>query len=201
MGDSHGAANSDVAEDRITRVLDAAAAGEVGAAAQLLPLVYEQLRGLARRRMAEERAGHTLQATALVHEAYLRLVGPACSGWSGRGHFYCAAAEAMRRILVEHARSRGRVKRGGDQKRLSLQALASVDSVAHCDADDVLALDAAFAELERQNPPAAAVVRLRFYAGLSVAETAETLGVSDRTVNREWSYARAWLYRALSDGR
>ena len=187
--------------DQLTRLLDAAALGEAGASEKLLPLVYEQLRSLARQRMAQERADHTLQATALVHEAYLRLVGPApgaLAPWSGRGHFYKAAAEAMRRILIEHARARGRVKRGGGQGRVSLQALASVESAAGCDAEDLLALDHAFEELERQNPDAAAVVRLRFYAGLSVDETAAALNVSDRTVNREWNYARAWLFRALN---
>jgi RNA polymerase sigma factor (TIGR02999 family) len=186
--------------DHVTRLLDAAAGGQAGASEKLLPLVYDQLRSLARQRMADERAGHTLQATALVHEAYLRLLGPLpdSSPWSGRGHFYRAAAEAMRRILIEHARSRGRAKRGGGQNRLPLEMLASVDLAAECDADEVLALDNAFQALERQNPDAAAVVRLRFYAGLSVEETAKALGVSDRTVNREWNYARAWLYRALS---
>ena len=186
---------------QLTLLLDAAAAGDRRAAQELLPLVYDQLHALARQRMADERAGHTLQATALVHEAYLRLVGPsapAAQPWSGRGHFYKAAAEAMRRILVEHARARGRDKRGGGRGRVPLDALASVEAAAQCDAEDVLALDAAFQELERQNPDAAAVVRLRFYAGLSVAEAAEALGVSDRTVNREWNYARAWLFRALS---
>src|SRR5687768_4729985 len=176
----------------VTQVLAAVAAGEAGAADQLLPLVYEELKALARRRMADERAGHTLQATALVHEAYLRLVGPApgaAPGWSGRGHFYAAAAEAMRRILVEHARARGRSKRGGGAERVSLQSLASVELASACDADELLALDAAFEALERLSPDAAAVVRLRFYAGLSVEETAGALNVSDRTVNREWNYA------------
>ena len=192
---------ADLSSDQITRLLERAAGGKAGAAEELLPLVYDQLRALARQRMADERAAHTLQATALVHEAYLRLVGPspaAAPPWSGRGHFYRAAAEAMRRILVEHARARDRDKRGGGRNRMPLDALASVEAVAECDAEDVLALDSAFQELERQNPDAAAVVRLRFYAGLSVEETAAALGVSDRTVNREWNYARAWLYRALS---
>src|SRR5687767_9429942 len=163
MGDPVGAA-ADVSTDRITLVLDAAAAGEAGAAERLLPLVYEQLRAPARRRMSEERAGHTLEATALVHEAYLRLVGSAAEGspkWSGRGHFYCAAAEAMRRMLVEHARARGRIKRGGDRERLTLQSLTSVTRASECDGDDIIALDSAFQELERVNPDAAAVVRLR----------------------------------------
>jgi RNA polymerase sigma factor (TIGR02999 family) len=208
--------NASGRSEELTRLLNDAGRGEPHAAAALLPLVYEQLRALARQRMSDERAAHTLQATALVHEAYLRLVGAdagAAPGWSGRGHFYRAAAEAMRRILIEHARARGRVKRGGgggegggDNKgggvrRVPLDALASLEAAAQCDADDVLALDAVFAELERQNPDAAAVVRLRFYAGLSVDETAAVLGVSGRTVNREWNYARAWLFRALSAGQ
>ena len=194
----------DSGQDHITQLLRGAAAGNAEAAGELLPLVYGQLRALARQRMADERAGHTLQATALVHEAYLRLVGPVpaeAQQWAGRGHFYRAAAEAMRRILVEHARARGRLKRGGAKAPLSLQSLASVDLAAECDFDDVLALDAAFERLERENPDAAAIVRLRFYTGLSVAETAAALGVSDRTVNREWNYARAWLYRELTSGR
>jgi RNA polymerase sigma factor (TIGR02999 family) len=171
-----------------------------GAAEDLLPLVYEQLRGLARRQMAAERDGHTLQPTALVHEAYLRLLRDRAIGWASRAQFFSAAAEAMRRILVEHARARGRLKRGGagastDRTRrvpLSVLELATGDDPA-----EILALDEAVRRLEQENADLGAVVRLRFYAGLSIDETAEMLGISPRSVKRDWSYARAWLFRVL----
>ncbi len=164
---------------------------------QLLPLVYEQLRQLARQRMAAERAGHTLQATALVHEAYLRIAGQSGRGpgFASIGHFYNAAAEAMRRILIEHARARAADKRGGDVKRLSFTTV--LDLAATPDPTEILAFDDALLRLENQAADAAAVVRLRFYAGLSVEQTADALGMSPRTVNREWQFARAWLYREL----
>jgi RNA polymerase sigma factor (TIGR02999 family) len=148
--------------------------------------------------MQAERAGHTLQATALVHEAYMRLLGAegARVAWSGRGHFYAAAADAMRRILIEHARKRNADIRGGGRAVLSLSGVA--DLAADADADQIVSLDDAFVRLEREMPEAAAVVRLRFYAGLSVEETAAALRVSGRTVIREWTYARAWLARELS---
>ena len=166
----------------------------------LLPLVYDQLRTLARQRMGQERTGHTLQATALVHEAFARLVGPGGGTGAGArfanvGHFYHAAAEAMRRILIEHARSRGAEKRGGSARRLSFTTV--LDLAAAPDPEEILAFDDAILRLEQETPDAAQVVRLRFYAGLSVDETAAALGVSARTVNREWQYARAWLYRVL----
>ena len=148
--------------------------------------------------MGEERRGHTLQATALVHEVYIKLSEHHKAPWSGRAEFFAAAAEAMRRVLIDHARSRGTAKRSSGGSRVPLNV---ADLAQEQDSATVLALDEAISRLEQEEPRAAAVVRLRFYAGLSVAETAETLGVSDRTVNREWSYARAWLYRALSDGR
>jgi len=153
--------------------------------------VYGELRALARQRMAAERSDHTLQATALVHEAYLRLEG---NGYENRAHFFHAAARAMRQILVEHARARGRVKRGGDVQRVSvdLSLLAAETEPA-----EILALDEAIARLEEEDEDAAAIVRLRFFAGLDVDETALALGISRRTVLRERSYARAWLYRAL----
>jgi RNA polymerase sigma factor (TIGR02999 family) len=161
---------------------------------ELLPAVYDQLRELARHRLSQESAGHTLQATALVHEVYLRLQGGL--QFTSRAHFFRTAAEAMRRILIEHARGKGRVKRGGGAKPVPLNVL---DLAATPDAEEILAFDDAIRRLEEQTPSAAAVVRLRFYAGLSVDETAETLGVSPRTVDREWSYARAWLFRVLRD--
>jgi RNA polymerase sigma factor (TIGR02999 family) len=179
---------------QITRALREVEAGAPRAAEELLPLVYEQLRELARHRMADERAGHTLQATALVHEAYLRIIGDKGAGWASRGHFFHAAAEAMRRILIEHARGKGRLKRGGDGRRVPL---GLVDLATEGDPTEILALDEAVRRLEVCSPDVAAVVRLRFYAGLSVEETAETLGISPRSVKRDWAYARAWLFQQL----
>ena len=183
----------------VTQLMWRAADRDAHAAAELLPLVYEQLRELARHRMAQERGDHTLEATALVHEAYVRLVGPRGPGgdelpWANRAHFFSAAAEAMRRILIDHARARAGPKRGGGRKKLPLDVL---DLAADADPTEILALDEAVSRLEQQSPSVAAVVRLRFFAGLSVAETAEALGVSTRTVEREWTYGRAWLARAL----
>ena len=180
----------------VTRMLNDASAGRREAAGDLLPLVYQQLRAIAMKRMAEERSGHTLQATALVHEAYLRLVGNADLAWSSRGHFYFAAAEAMRRILIEHARKRGRLKRGGGHQRTPLSV---VDLAAEPDPERIVSLDEAIQRLEKEDARTADVVRLRFFAGLGVEETARVLDVSTRTVMREWSYARAWLYRALEE--
>jgi RNA polymerase sigma factor (TIGR02999 family) len=174
-----------------TRWLLAAASGDKEAADRLLPLVYEQLRQAAQRDLGRERAGHTLSATALVHEAYLKLVGPREVSWASRGHFYAAAAEAMRRILLDHARARGR--RGGVARPLA--ELVDVAALSAADPEQIVAVDEAFGRLEREDPEAAAVVRLRFYAGLSVDEAAEALGLSPRTAARLWSYARAVLYR------
>ncbi len=159
--------------------------------AELLPLVYDELRRLARHRMAGENAGHTLQATALVHEAYLRL-GGADAKFASRAHFFHLAATAMQRILVEHARGRGRIKRGGGMRRLPGNVL---DLAAAPDSEEILALDDALRRLDVESPQSAAVVRLRFFAGLSVDETAESLNISPRSVNREWTFARAWLFR------
>jgi len=166
------------------------------AAEALLPLVYEQLRAIAQKRMAGERAGHTLEATALVHEAYMRLIGNEEIAWQSRGHFFGAAAESMRRILIDHARKKGSQKRGGGRKAL---AISVVDLATEHDPGDILALDEAISTLASEDPRAAEVVRLRFYGGLSVEETAEALGVSERTVMREWAYARARLYQLLAD--
>jgi len=162
----------------------------------LLPHVYSSLKALARRKMGQERDGHTLTATALVHEAYLRLVGDnARKGFAGRASFFHAAAEAMRRILIDHARAAGRSKRGGRaRKRLPLSV---VDLAVEPEFEQVVALDDAICRLNEESPDVAAVVRLRFYAGLGVDETAEALGISPRSVNRAWTYARAWLHAAL----
>ena len=178
----------------VTSIIAALEHGETRAADQLLPLVYDELHSLARRRMAEERAGHTLQATALVHEAYMRLVGAQAIEWSGRAHFYHAAAEAMRRILIEHARKRGRIKRGGNRRRT---ASSVADLAADEDLGGIMAVDDAVRRLEQEDPQAAEIVRLRFFAGLTVEETAQALNRSQRTVAREWAFARAWLYDAL----
>jgi len=181
----------------VTTLLAAAAGGKPKAARELLPLVYRSLRDLAERQMRQERSAHTLQATALVHEAYLRLVGDREIGWESRAHFYAAAAEAMRRILIEHARRAGAKKRGGGLKReiASVADLACEDTIAY--AEDV---DAAIEALRKEDPRAASIVQLRFYAGLSVDEAASALAMSPSTVDREWRYARAWLLRHLGQG-
>jgi len=158
----------------------------------LVPAVYAQLRELARQKMAQERDDHTLQTTALVHEAYLRLFGTGQVRFESRQHFFRAAAEAMRRILVEHARGRGRVKRGGRRERVPLDLAAAATEMT---SEDLLSLDDLIDRLEQKSPDAATVVRLRFYVGLSIDETADVLGVNPRTVDREWKYAKAWLYR------
>ena len=185
----------------VTRLLSEAADHRPESAAALLEAVYAELRAIAQQRMNQERHNHTLQATALVHEAYLRLVGNNEMKWDSRGHFFVAAAEAMRRILVEHARARMRVKRGGpDRKKLDL-GMADVASLAADDhPEEIVALDDAVRRLGEMEPRAAAVVRLRFFAGLTVAETAEALGVSPRTVELDWSFGRAWLFRTLAEG-
>jgi len=176
----------------VTILLDAAAAGDRRAAAELLPLVYEELRKLAAARMAAERPGQTLQATALVHEAYLRLVGD--QQFDGRGHFFAAAAEAMRRILVNHARDRKRLKRGGGRVRLEL--LDEADSLAE-DPDLILSLDELLARLGEEDATASRVAHLHLFGGLSVEEAGVALGVSRVVAYRNWKYARAWLREAL----
>jgi len=162
----------------------------------ILPVVYDELRVLARARLRHERPDHTLQTTALVHEAYIRLIGWQQRSWSDRAHFYRAAAEAMRRILIEHARARGRDKRGGDRARVDLE---DANLATWNDPDILLALDEALHRLMEQDPRAAETVRLRFFAGLSFEETASALGLSVRTVKRDWEFARAWLFRALGE--
>lgn len=181
----------------ITRLIAAASAGDPKAAADLLPLIYDELRKLAAARMAGERPGHTLDATALVHEAYLRLVGPADGDrWDGRGHFFTAAAEAMRRVLVDRARGKARDKRGGGRQRV---ALSDIPAQADSDPDQILTLDEALARLAAEDAPAADVAKLHLFAGLTVEETAAALGVSRATAYRNWTYAQAWLQHALGE--
>jgi len=180
----------------VTRILSAIEQGDPSAAEQLLPLVYDELRQLAAQRLAREKPGQTLEATALVHEAYLRLVdSEQAQQFNSRGHFFAAAAEAMRRILVESARRKGRLKRGGGLARLDLGAAeeAAVPEVR----EDLLALDEALTKLAAADPQAARLVELRYFGGLPVAEAARSLGVSPRTADRLWAFARAWLLREV----
>jgi RNA polymerase sigma factor (TIGR02999 family) len=182
----------------VTQILDAVEQGDSRAAEQLLPLVYEELRKLAAQKLAQERPGQTLQATALVHEAYLRLVDvQQAQHWNSRGHFFAAAAEAMRRILINRARDRGALKRGGGWRRVDFDAIT--DPLATTD-PDLLDLNEALEQLGRDFPQAAQVVQLRFFAGLTLEEAASALGISARTADRQWAFARAWLLRALSAG-
>ena len=180
----------------MTQVLTAFEQGDPRAAEQLLPLVYDELRRLAARKLAREKPGQTLQATALVHEAYLRLVGKAGRdpGWDHRGHFFAAAAEAMRRILVEQARRKGRAKRGGGATRVDLDELVAS---AGPPIDDILSVDEALDRLAAAAPQAAELVKLRFYAGLTGDEAAAALGIAPRTADALWAYARVWLYDCL----
>jgi RNA polymerase sigma factor (TIGR02999 family) len=181
----------------VTHILNAIEHGDPSAAGQLLPLVYDELRKLAAQKMAQEAAGQTLQPTALLHEAYLRLVdGDQAQHWNSRGHFFAAAAEAMRRILVERARSKGRVKRGGGARRQELQEhfLIAEDRM-----DELLAVHEALDELERHDAQAAALVKLRFFAGFLHQEAAQMLGLSRRAADRLWLLARTWLYRTLAE--
>ena len=179
----------------ITLVLNAVERGEAGASETLLPLVYEDLRRLAAARMAQEAAGHTLQPTALVHEAWLRLVGDgAPTSWQSRGHFFAAAATAMRRILVEHARRRRRLKRGGGEAPLNVDDL----DVAEASPDeDILRVHEALTKLEQASPEQAKIVELKFFGGLTNEEVAEYLGIAERTVYRQWVCAKARLFRAI----
>jgi RNA polymerase sigma factor (TIGR02999 family) len=181
----------------LTRVLSAIESGDPDAAEQLLPLVYDELRKLAARKLAREKPGQTLQATALVHEAYLRLVGSGTSRpWDRRGHFFAAAAEAMRRILVESARRKAREKRGGDWKRVDFEQLDLANSVS---SEQLVALDDALARLEAIDRRAGELVKLRYFAGLGLDQAAAALGVSTATAYRHWAYARAWLRDELFD--
>ena len=184
----------------ITQMLHAAAAGDGEAAAALLPRVYRELRSLAAARLRRLPAGQTLQATALVHEAYLALIGRQDPGWNGRGHFFGAAAQAMREILIDQARRKAALKRGGDLERAALESdeLGDIGVAGELPAEDLLALDAAITRLQAEHPDRAQVVVLRYFGGLPEAEIAEVLGVSTRTVERAWRFARAYLHAALS---
>jgi len=180
----------------VTRILSQIEEGDPQAAAQLLALVYDELRKLAAQKMANEAPGQTLQATALVHEAYLRLVdAEEVQRWNSRGHFFAAAAEAMRRLLVENARRKNALQRGGDRKRLDL-SLAEPEAPRL--SEDVLALNDALEKLEKQDRNKAELVKLRYFAGMTMEQAAETVGVSPATAHRYWNYARAWLHQEIS---
>ena len=186
----------------VTQILLRIKSGDPSVAEQLLPLVYDELRRLAAAKLASEKPGQTLQATALVHEAFLRLVvapqhtpDPAPRHWEGRGHFFAAAAEAMRRILVENARRKGRTKHGGELTRMEFTDIPMVATEIR---EDLIALDSALDRLKSVNPQAAAVVHLRYFAGLGLGDVAEMLDISPRTAGRLWAYARAWLHQEIA---
>ena len=181
----------------VTRILSAIERGDAKATDELLPLVYEELRLLAAQKLSHEPPGQTLQATALVHEAYVRLVGDEPQNWENRGHFFAAAAEAMRRILVETARRKRRLKRGGDRRQVSLE---SVQLTLCGPSDDVLALDEALTKLAQKDKIKADLVRLRFFAGLTGEQAAQVLGISSNTADRYWTYARSWLHLEIAKG-
>jgi RNA polymerase sigma factor (TIGR02999 family) len=182
----------------VTQILNAIEQGDPQAAEHLLPLVYDELRKLAAERLSHEKPGQTLQATALVHDAYLRLVDvEKAQKWDSRGHFFVAAAEAMRRILINRARDKKSLKRGGQWKRVDLDRLAGVEDAS---ADDLLALDEALEQLAHENKQCADLVQLRFFAGLTLNEAANSLRISPRTADRAWAFARSWLFQVLSQG-
>lgn len=183
----------------VTRILSEIDAGDPRAAEKLLPLVYDELRRMAAAKLAHERPGQTLDATALVHEAYMRLAGPDNQDrWDSRGHFFGAAAEAMRRILINRAREKARLKRGGAWKRLDFDQIEAATNTAD---DDLILVDEALEQLTQEDPMGAQLVKLRFYAGLSLTEAAKSLRIPLRTAQRHWSYARAWLVEYLSAER
>ncbi len=181
----------------VTRILDESCSGELQSGQDLLPLVYEELRSLARARLARQRGEQTLQATGLVHEAFLRLVGEKDPGWNGRRHFFGAAALAMRRILVEQARRKGRVKHGGNRDRVDMEDADLSILPPH---EDILALDEALTTLEKKDPRKGKIVNLRYFAGFTAEETAQALQLSLGTVEREWRFIKAWLQEKLGDG-
>jgi RNA polymerase sigma factor (TIGR02999 family) len=178
----------------ITYVLQAIGRGQGHAADELLPLVYEELRRLAGARMAQEAAGQTLQPTALVHEAWLRLVADGEKSWQNRAHFFGAAAEAMRRILIENARRKSRLKRGGGQARLDIDSVELAETTAD---DKILLIDEALQKLQAEDPERARVVVMKFFGGLTNHEVAESLGVAERTIERQWAYAKAWIFQCI----
>ena len=178
----------------VTRILNAIERGDAKATDELLPLVYEELRLLAAQKLSHEPPGQTLQATALVHEAYIRLVGNEAQSWNSRGHFFAAAAEAMRRILVDSARQKKSAKRGGGRKRVDCEALLSLPDEASVGPEDLIALDEALARLAGEDVLLAELVKLHCFGGLSLVQIAELLGISDRTAERHWAFARAWFH-------
>jgi len=192
----------------VTRILNAIERGDPRAADDLLPLVYEELRLLAAQKLSQELPGQTLQATALVHEAYIRLVEAECRNWNSRNHFFMAAAEAMRRILIENARRKKNLKHGGGRQRVDLDDAAEAVSRASCPRfeggtpstppDDLLALDEAMEKLAAEDPTKVDLVKLRYFAGLSIDQAAEVLGISRATAIRHWSFARAWLFERIN---
>ena len=186
------------AMDEITRILEAVEGGDASAAEALLPMAYEELRRIAAQKMASERAGHTVQATALVHEAYLRLVGPdgEAVGWNSRGHFFAAAAQAMRRILIESARRKLTTKRGEGAAHTAIDDKEIEFAVP---SEEIVAVDEALKKLEEEDPHLAKIVMLRYFAGMTIPETASTLGVSTSTLDRHWQCAKAWLHREISE--
>ncbi len=181
----------------VTRILNAIEQGDAKAADELLPLVYEELRRLASRKMSQEQPGQTLQATALVHEAYIRLVGAEDQQWKGRTHFFAAAAESMRRILIENARRKQRQKRGGGYQRIDIE---DSDVATEGPSTDVIALDEALAKLAEEDPIKADLVKLRYFAGLTIEQAAKILEISQATAERYWSYARAFLFHEINKG-
>lgn len=184
----------DQAPEQITKILQAAGAGDAQASEQLLPLVYGELRRLAAGKMAQQPPGQTLQATALVHEAWLRLLRSGEQTWDNRRHFFVAAAEAMRRILVENARRKARLKRWGGQQRVDIDSLELADTTPD---DKLLLIDESLERLKAEDPDTARVVMLKFFSGFTNQEVAATLGVTERTVERDWAFARAWLFRVI----
>ncbi len=179
----------------VTQILSQIESGDPSAAEQLLPLVYDELRKLAAAKLAQEKPGQTLQATALVHEAFLRLVdSDKARQWNSRGHFFIAAAESMRRILVESARRKRQIRRGGDRQRVPIEA---VQIAADAPSEDLIALDESLSRLEDHDPMAASLIQLRYFAGMTMRQAAEALGMSLRTAERNWTYARSWLHRDL----